>query len=233
MCNRSFTPRFEVRNVFTAPPFPGKSRRGKTPFPQTIIFATLFFSFAILAPVNAKEKASTTSVKTAIFAGGCFWCMEHPFDEVDGVISTTSGYTGGHKENPTYKQVSRGGTGHTEAVRVVYDPNKVSYERLLKIFWRNIDPLVKYRQFCDSGSQYRSGVFYTDEKQKRLAEKSKVALGKSDVLGGKILTEITAATHFYPAEDYHQDYYLKNPIRYKVYRYNCGRDKRLKELWGE
>ena len=211
-----------MRRIFAAPPLS-----------QTIILAIILFAPLLSSTSDAKETANASETKSAIFAGGCFWCMEHPYDEVDGVISTTSGYTGGHKDNPTYRQVSNGGTGHTEAVRIVYDPKIVSYERLLKVFWRNIDPLVTNRQFCDHGTQYRSGIFYIDEEQKRLAQKSKTALNKSKALGGKVLTEITAATRFYPAEDYHQDYYIKNPIRYKVYRYNCGRDKRLKELWGE
>ena len=222
-----------MRSVFAVMPFSGKSRRGGTLLIKVVFLAALLLALAIFVTSDAKETTSATSTKSAIFAGGCFWCMEHPFDEVDGVISTTSGYTGGNKENPTYREVSRGGTGHTEAVRVVYDPKKVTYERLLNIFWRNIDPLVTNRQFCDSGSQYRTGVFYIDEEQKRLAERSKTALDNSNVLDGKIVTEISAATRFYPAEDYHQDYYIKNPVRYKVYRYNCGRDKRLKELWGE
>ena len=203
------------------------------PLSRAIIFATILLAPLIFGTSDAKETANVPETKSAIFAGGCFWCMEHPYDEVEGVISTTSGYTGGYKDNPTYRQVSNGGTGHTEAVKIVYDPKKVSYEQLLKIFWRNIDPLVTNRQFCDHGTQYRSGIFYIDEEQKRLAQKSKTALNKSKALDGKVLTEITAATRFYPAEDYHQDYYIKNPIRYKVYRYNCGRDKRLKELWGE
>ncbi|MBI1920508.1 MAG: peptide-methionine (S)-S-oxide reductase MsrA [Geobacter sp.] len=168
-------------------------------------------------------------MEKATFAGGCFWCMEHPFDEIDGVFSTTSGYTGGRKKNPTYEEVSAGGTGHAESVQVVYDPAKVSYERLLEVYWRNIDPLVANRQFCDVGNQYRSAIFYHDEKQRRLAEESKQRLEKER--GWKIVTEIVPAGEFYPAEEYHQDYYRKNPIRYKFYRSNCGRDKRLRELW--
>lgn len=175
---------------------------------------------------------SDTHTKIATFAGGCFWCMEHPFDELDGVISTTSGYTGGEEKDPNYKQVSAGVTGHTEAVQVVYDPAKVSYEKLLDVFWRNIDPTVEDRQFCDRGSQYRSGVFYHDDEQERLARGSKTVLDKTKPFPEPIVTEITAASEFYPAEDYHQDYYLKNPKRYKFYRYSCGRDQRLKSLWG-
>ena len=168
---------------------------------------------------------------TATFAGGCFWCMEPPFDALDGVISTTSGYIGGHRQNPTYKEVSRGGTGHTEAVQVVFDPEKIGYVDLLDVYWRNIDPTDATGQFCDKGSQYRSEIFYHDEQQKQLAEMSKQALVELKPFAGDIVTGISPATEFYPAEDYHQDYYLKNPVRYKFYRYGCGRDKRLEELW--
>ncbi|MCF8072983.1 MAG: peptide-methionine (S)-S-oxide reductase MsrA [Desulfarculaceae bacterium] len=172
--------------------------------------------------------------KTAVatFAGGCFWCMEPPFDKLEGVVSTTSGYTGGQTENPTYEEVSAGTTGHAEALRVVYDPAKVSYQKLLEVFWRNIDPTVKDRQFCDVGNQYRSAIFYHDAEQKRLADQSRAKLeasGKFDA----IHTEIVPAGPFYPAEDYHQNYYEKNPVRYKYYRWGCGRDKRLDELWGK
>jgi peptide-methionine (S)-S-oxide reductase len=169
---------------------------------------------------------------TATFAGGCFWCMEPPFDKLDGVISTTSGYIGGSMINPTYEQVSAGQTGHTEAVQIVFDPIRVSYTKLLEVFWRNIDPTVKDRQFCDRGSQYRSGIFVHDAEQHRLAEASKAQLEKSKPFKEPIVTEITLARTFYPAETYHQDYYLKNPIRYAYYRNGCGRDARLKELWG-
>jgi peptide-methionine (S)-S-oxide reductase len=179
-----------------------------------------------------KPAAASPAYTKAIFAGGCFWCMEPPYDKLDGVVSTLSGYIGGHKKNPTYEEVSASRTGHTEAVEVVYDPKKVSYQKLLDVFWRNIDPTVKDQQFCDVGSQYRSGIFYVDEEQKRLAEASKAALEKSKPFKGAIVTEITRATEFYPAEDYHQDYYLKNPVRYKFYRNGCGRDSRLKQLWG-
>lgn len=169
--------------------------------------------------------------KTATFAGGCFWCMEHPFDELDGVISTTSGYMGGHLDNPGYQQVSAGGTGHAEVVQLVYDPARISYQKLLSVFWLNIDPTTKNRQFCDEGSQYRSAIFYHDAEQQKLAEQSFKALETSKPFKEPIVTELTGATAFYPAEDYHQDYYLKNPIRYKYYRFGCGRDKRLEQLW--
>ena len=179
----------------------------------------------------AKAQPSVTAVAT--FAGGCFWCMEGPFDALDGVISTTSGYTGGTKKDPTYQEVSGGRTGHTEAVQIAYDPSKVSYEKLLDVFWHNIDPVAANRQFCDAGTQYRSGIFYHDEAQKKAAEASKIAIDKGRSFKGAIATEITAVGTFYAAEDYHQDYYLKNPVRYRFYRQGCGRDARLKELWGD
>ncbi len=194
------------------------------------LFGGLLAALLFLGAASAAEPARTA---TAIFAGGCFWCMEGPFDAIDGVISTTSGYTGGKLANPTYEQVSSGGTGHAEAVKVVYDPDKVGYETLLAVFWRNVDPLDAGGQFCDRGSQYRSEIFYTDEEQKRLAEESKAALDASGRLKQPIVTEIVAASTFYPAEDYHQDYYRTNPTRYKLYRYGCGRDQRLTKLWGD
>lgn len=184
------------------------------------------------APKAAAKPGANAGYAKAIFAGGCFWCMEPPFDKLNGVISTTSGYTGGQKKNPTYEEVSTGRTGHAEAVEVVYDPKKISYEKLLDVFWHNIDPTVKDQQFCDVGSQYRTGIFYHDEEQKRLAEASRAALEKNKPFKGPIVTEVTRATEFYPAEEYHQDYYLKNPVRYKFYRSGCGRDNRLKQLWG-
>ena len=174
-----------------------------------------------------------TPTATAIFAGGCFWCMEGPFDKLDGVISTTSGYSGGTLKNPTYKQVSRGGTGHAEVIQVVYDPKRVSYSELLDVFWHNIDPTRVDGQFCDGGNQYRSEIFYHDAEQQRLAQQSKAALTELKPFNDPVLTEITQASTFYPAEDYHQDYYIKNPVRYKFYRYGCGRDSRLEELWGK
>ena len=173
-----------------------------------------------------------TNLEKATFAGGCFWCMEHPFDELPGVVSVTSGYTGGQKKNPTYKEVSAGGTGHAESVQIVYDPAKVTYEKLLNVFWHNIDPTAKDRQFCDSGHQYRSAIFYHTEEQHRLALQSKALLEKNKTFKEPVVTEIVQVTEFYPAEDYHQHYYKKNPIRYKFYRTGCGRDRRLKELWG-
>ncbi|WP_291826504.1 peptide-methionine (S)-S-oxide reductase MsrA [Bosea sp. (in: a-proteobacteria)] len=185
-----------------------------------------------LSSPGLAQQPADPATATAIFAGGCFWCMEPPFDALPGVISTTSGYTSGHTVDPTYKEVSAGKTGHTEAVKIVYDPAKVSYSKLLQVFWRNHDPLTANAQFCDRGSQYRAGIYYGSEQEKSQAEASKAELEKSGRFKSRITTEIVAQTTFYPAEDYHQDYYLNNPIRYKIYRGGCGRDSRLRELWG-
>jgi peptide-methionine (S)-S-oxide reductase len=175
--------------------------------------------------------ASGGPIASAVFAGGCFWCTESDFEKFPGVISAESGYIGGKTVNPTYEQVSAGRTGHTEGVRVVYDPSKVSYSALLEYFWKTIDPTVKDQQFCDHGSQYRSAIFYENEAQRATIEASKAALLKAGPV--KVIhTEIAPTSTFYPAEEYHQDYYKKNPIRYKGYRYNCGRDARLAEVWG-
>jgi len=200
------------------------------------LFASLFLAVVALSTAAAETKKTVTpaqgKLEKALFAGGCFWCMEAPFDQLSGVVSVTSGYTGGYKKNPTYKEVSAGGTGHAEAVQIVYDPAKISYEQLLTVFWHNIDPTVKNRQFCDSGDQYRSAIFYTTEEQHSIVLKSKATLDKSKPFKEPIVTEIVQAGEFYPAEDYHQQYYKKNPIRYKYYRNGCGRDQRLRELWG-
>jgi peptide-methionine (S)-S-oxide reductase len=169
---------------------------------------------------------------TAIFAGGCFWCEETAFEDVPGVVAVISGYTGGRVANPTYEQVSAGVTGHAESVQVVYDPDKISYEKLLDIFWHNVDPLQANAQFCDHGNQYRSAIFYRDPAQQKAAEASKATLEREPRFKGKIVTEIVPATAFYRAEEYHQDFYKKNPVRYYSYRTGCGRDARLKELWG-
>jgi peptide-methionine (S)-S-oxide reductase len=185
------------------------------------------------AAAQGAPTAGDPGRKAAVFAGGCFWCMEHPFDELDGVVSVTSGYTGGAKASPTYQEVSAGITGHTEAVQVIYDPTKVSYQKLVDVFWRNIDPLTANAQFCDHGTQYRSAIFYQDDEQKRVAEASKEALTKSGRFDKPIVTQIAQASTFWPAEDYHQHYYKTNPVRYKFYRYNCGRDQRLEQLWGK
>jgi len=183
----------------------------------------------LLLPLHA----APAKTETATFAGGCFWCMVPPFKNLPGVVSVTSGYTGGHVPNPTYEQVSGGDTGHAESVEVVYDPARVGYDQLLDVFWHNIDPTTPARQFCDSGDQYRTAIFTHGETQKQQALASRDALAKSGVLKGPIVTQIVAATTFYPAEQYHQDYYLKNELRYQIYRHGCGRDRRLKELYGE
>ena len=180
---------------------------------------------------GAAQGPSEPRQATAIFGGGCFWCVEADFDKVPGVLSTTSGYIGGSVPNPTYEQVSAGGTGHAEVVRVVYDSSKVSYRDLLAFFWRNIDPLTANAQFCDRGSQYRSAIFYLDDEQKRLAEASKAEMAQR-FKPRPVVTEIASAMEFYPAEDYHQDYYRKNELKYKFYRWSCGRDARLEEVWG-
>jgi peptide-methionine (S)-S-oxide reductase len=179
----------------------------------------------------AAQGSEPQKIAIATFAGGCFWCVEADFDKVEGVISTTSGYIGGRTANPSYEEVSRGGTGHAEAVEIVYDPAKVSYNKLLDVFWHNIDPLAKDRQFCDHGDQYRSAIFYHGDEQRTQAEASKMAVEKR--FKQPIQTQLVAAGPFYKAEEYHQDYFVKNPIRYKFYRFNCGRDARLEELWGK
>ena len=195
------------------------------------VLATGLLLLALGAPhVVAQAPAPKTAVAT--FAGGCFWCMEPPYDKVPGVISTTSGYMGGKKRYPTYEEVSAGFTGHTEVVQVAYDPSKVTYEQLLDVFWRNIDPTVKDKQFCDEGSQYRTAIFVHDDAQLKAAEASKAALDRTKPFKEPIVTPIQLAGEFWAAEDYHQDYYIKNPVRYSYYRTGCGRDARLKQLWG-
>jgi len=186
-----------------------------------------------ISPLTTAVAQSQHGQAEAIFAGGCFWCMESAFDPVDGVISTTSGYTGGHLKNPTYRQVGSGRSGHAEALKVVYDPDKVSYQQLLDVFWVNIDPTDDRGQFCDHGSEYRSEIFYIGEAQRRAAEASLAKLKQDKPFRQPIVTRITRATPFYRAEHYHQDYYQKNPLRYRYYRYACGRDARLSEIWGE
>lgn len=189
-------------------------------------------AFSALVGTASAGMAAPDDRATAIFAGGCFWCMEPPFDKTNGVIATISGYIGGTLDHPTYEQVSAGGTGHAEAVKIVYDPSKVSYSELLHIFWRNVDPLRKDAQFCDTGHQYRSAIFYLDDEQKKLAKESKEELEKSGRFSQPVVTEIAKAGPFYPAEKYHQDYYVKNPNRYTFYRWSCGRDARLEQIWG-
>ncbi|MEM6793683.1 MAG: peptide-methionine (S)-S-oxide reductase MsrA [Acidobacteriota bacterium] len=201
--------------------------------------ALLLSSFACAPAVDASDlddlsildRVEQEGLARATFAGGCFWCMEPPFDKLDGVRATISGYIGGQVKNPTYKAISTGTTGHTEAVQVIFDPKKITYAELLEVFWRNIDPTVRDRQFCDWGSQYRTGVFFHDAEQQRLAAASKSQLESSGRFT-QVVTEVTEVDVFYAAEDYHQDYYKKNPGHYKRYRYGCGRDQRLEELWG-
>ena len=191
------------------------------------------FAIGTQGPAAAQSLPAKSATARATFAGGCFWCMEEALDKVPGVISSVSGYMGGRVKNPTYEQVSTGATGHTEVVQIEFDPGRVTYARLLEVFWRNIDPTQKDAQFCDHGSQYRSGIFYHDEEQKRLAEASRLALQKTKPFKGEIVTEITRAAEFYAAEGYHQDYYQKNPARYKFYKSGCGREARLQQLWGK
>jgi peptide-methionine (S)-S-oxide reductase len=193
--------------------------------------------FAILLvgawTVQSTSRAATDATPSkAYFAGGCFWCMEEAFEKVEGVLSATSGYMGGKVANPSYEEVSAGRTGHAESVEVVYDPSRVSYQKLLEAFWHNVDPLTPNAQFCDHGSQYRSAIFYQTDEEKRTSEASKQALEQSKRFTEPIVTQIVQASQFYPAEEYHQDFYKKNPIRYKFYKYNCGRAQRLETLWG-
>ena len=200
---------------------------------------TLFMVLAgvlLAGPLQAAPEtpaAAQPGSAVAVFAGGCFWCTESDFDKVPGVLSTTSGYIGGHVENPTYEDVSYGKSGHIEAVQVRYDSSKISYAQLLEVFWPTIDPITANAQFCDKGPQYRSAIFYGNPQEQALAEASKAALERSGKLPGPVVTEILAATTFYPAEEYHQDYHSKNPIRYAYYRNGCGRDARLEQLWGK
>lgn len=190
----------------------------------------LCFVFGLSGLAAAQTQPAPGQTAVATFAGGCFWCTEADFDKVKGVISTTSGYTGGHVANPTYEQVSAGGTGHAESVEVVFNPSKVSYEQLLTYYWHHVDPTVKDRQFCDVGHQYRTAIFVHGDEQRRLAEESKKKVEAE--LKKPVYTEIVAAGPFYKAEEYHQDFYLKNPVKYKFYRWNCGRDQRLEQIWG-
>ena len=191
----------------------------------------LFFLLSVLILIPFSLFAETKPEK-ATFAGGCFWCMEQPFEKLEGVSEVLSGYTGGHKENPTYEEVSSGATSHLEAIQITYDPAKISYSELLDLFWKQIDPTDPGGQFADRGLQYRTAIFYHNEAQREAAQKSLEALKRDKPFKEAVVTELVAATQFYPAEDYHQDYYLKNPLRYKIYRFSCGRDQRLEVLWG-
>lgn len=196
------------------------------------LLASAHIAIAQSAAPSAAPNPTVVKTASAVFAGGCFWCMEADFEKLPGVLGAESGYTGGTTANPGYHEVSAGGTGHTEAVRVVYDPSKVSYPALVDYFWHHIDPTVKDRQFCDVGNQYRSAIFYNDAAQKAIIDASKDAILKAGLVK-QILTQVAPASTFYPAEEYHQDYYKKNPIRYNFYRHNCGRDQRVEEVWGK
>lgn len=182
---------------------------------------------------STEYATAATAQGKAYFAGGCFWCMEEVFEKVEGVLSATSGYMGGTVANPSYEDVSAGRTGHAESVEVLYDPAKVSYPKLLETFWRNVDPITPNAQFCDHGSQYRSAIFFQTDEEKRAADSSKQAIEQSKRFNDPIVTQIVPAAQFYPAEEYHQDFYKKNPVRYKFYKYNCGRAQRLEEVWGK
>jgi peptide-methionine (S)-S-oxide reductase len=207
---------------------------------RALIIALLIFVVLVTCGQSMAQNTSVVSAKqtepvvgVATFAGGCFWCTEADFDKIPGVISTTSGYIGGTVTNPTYEQVSAGKTGHVEAVQIRFDPAKTNFAKLLAAYWPTIDPLTPNRQFCDSGTQYRSVIFYHNADQRQQAEASKAALVSSGRFTHPIVTELLPATVFYPAEEYHQDFHTKNPIRYKYYRYSCGRDARLKQVWGK
>jgi peptide-methionine (S)-S-oxide reductase len=201
---------------------------------QEVVLKSRFgIVLVICLGVAAAAFAAPANRATAIFAGGCFWCEETAFEGVPGVVAVISGYTGGQVPNPTYEQVSSGVTGHAESVQVIYDPSKITYPKLLDIFWHNVDPFQANGQFCDHGNQYRSAIFYKDEAQHKAAEESKARLEDEARFKGKIVTQIVSASTFYPAEEYHQDFYKKNPVRYYSYRTGCGRDARLKEIWGE
>ena len=197
------------------------------------IARSLYMILIILLVAATGSAGHAAEQAKAVFAGGCFWCMEEVFEKVEGVVSVTSGYMGGQKTNPTYEEVSAGGTGHAESVEVVYDPARVSYQKLLDNFWKNVDPLTPNAQFCDHGSQYRAVVFYGNEEEKRQAEASKQSIEQAKRFTEPIVTQIAMASKFYPAEDYHQDFYKKNPTKYKFYKYTCGRAQRLEQLWGK
>ena len=195
------------------------------------IAALVMGALIVMSPGSSAHDRSQYAKAT--FAGGCFWCMEEVFEKVEGIVSVVSGYAGGQVDNPTYEEVSAGGTGHTESIEVTYDPSKVTYEDLLDVFWRNVDPTTPNAQFCDHGSQYRTAIFYHNETQKQLIDESRERIDVSKTFPESIVTEVLPASAFYIAEDYHQDFYTKNPIRYKYYKWNCGRTRRLEQLWGK
>jgi peptide-methionine (S)-S-oxide reductase len=208
-----------------------KEEISMTTFQRVSIMAVVACATLAGWPSSWVQSAPTTA--KAYFAGGCFWCMEEAFEKVDGVISVVSGYMGGTVANPTYEQVSDGRTGHAESIEVTYDPTKVTYQKLLEAFWRNVDPITPNAQFCDHGNQYRSAIFYTTDEEKQLSEETKNKIEQSKRLPAPIVTQLVPASTFYQAEDYHQDYYKKNPLRYKYYKYSCGRAQRLEALWGK
>jgi len=201
---------------------------------STCLRFLLLLCFVLAGSVSSVSPSSAAdgNLQTATFAGGCFWCMQPAFEGVPGVVSTQVGYTGGHTQNPSYDEVCSGTTGHAESLEVKFDPTKISYPKLLDIYWHNIDPTVRDQQFCDEGTQYRTAIFYHGPEQKKEAEESKAELEKSKPFKGPIVTEIVPASTFYPAEDYHQQYCKTHKVAYGIYRYNCGRDQRLRELWG-
>ena len=198
----------------------------------SVLSIAILFIGTLSVQAISQAAANSTQGK-AYFAGGCFWCMEEVFENVEGVLSVTSGYMGGTVARPSYEEVSAGRTGHAESVEVAYDPTKVSYQKLLDAFWLNVDPITPNAQFCDHGSQYRSAIFFQTDEEKRTSETSKQAIEQSSRFKDQIVTQIVMASQFYPAEEYHQDFYKKNPIRYKFYKYNCGRAQRLETLWGK
>jgi len=210
-----------------------KEEISMTTLQRLTIIAVGFMTCVTLTVWLSSGVQSAPTTAKAYFAGGCFWCMEEAFEKVDGVLTVVSGYMGGTVANPTYEQVSDGRTGHAEAIEVTYDPTKVTYQKLLDAFWRNIDPVTPNAQFCDHGTQYRAAVFYSTDEEKRLAEESKSKIEQSKRLPVPIVTQLVQASTFYQAEDYHQDYYKKNPLRYKYYKYSCGRAQRLEALWGK
>lgn len=199
---------------------------------RIVAAAIVIFLWIHRAPTFARAETSAPGVQQATFAGGCFWCMQFAFDHVPGVVATTVGYTGGTKINPTYEEVGKGGTGHAESIEVNFDPAKVTYQQLLQVFWHNIDPTTRDREFCDVGNEYRTIIFFHGADQEREAKESEAEIEKAKPFNGAIVTEIVPASTFYPAEKYHQKYYLKNPTLYKFYHYNCGRAQRLRQLWG-
>ena len=198
----------------------------------SVLSIVILFIGTLSVQAISQAAANATQGK-AYFAGGCFWCMEEVFENIEGVLSVTSGYMGGTVARPSYEEVSAGRTGHAESVEVVYDPAKVSYQKLLDAFWLNVDPITPNAQFCDHGSQYRAAIFFQTDEEKRTSEISKRAIEQSSRFNDQIVTQIVMASQFYPAEEYHQDFYKKNPIRYKFYKYNCGRAQRLETLWGK